>query len=126
MAQSRKEELVEDLRQQRLNLSARGEDLKRQLKPAHLLQTSAQKHPLRWALSAGIVSFFITRALRPRVVVRSASRKRHGMVFSLARLAFKLARPTLTALAFQKGQQLLESRFNPPNENSRLGGSPQK
>lgn len=124
MAQSRKEELIEDLRQQRLSLSARGEVLKRDLTPSHLLRSSLRQHPFRWALGGGACSFFVARALRRRTVI--APRKRRGLVFGLARMAFKLARPTLTAMALQKGQQFLESRFNPPPENSRLGGSPQK
>ena len=124
MAQSRKEELIEDLRRQRQSLSARGETLKRELRPGNVLRKSVQEHPFGWALSAGIGSFLIARAFRRRTVV--APKKRSGLFMTLAKLAFKLARPSLTAMAIQKGQQILESRFNPPPDNSRLGGPPQK
>jgi hypothetical protein len=126
MAQSRKEELIREIRQQREDLSARCENLRQELEPGRQIRLSLHKHPLRWALSAGGTAFLLARLVRRRPVVCSKHRRRGGLLFGTARLAFNLARPTLTAMALKKLQQQLESRFHPNPGNSMLGGPLQK
>jgi len=126
MAQSRKEELIREIRQQREDLATRCESLRQELAPARRIRLSLHKHPLRWALSAGGSAFLLTRLVRRRPAVCSKHRRRGGLLFGTARLAFNLARPTLTAMALKKLQQQLESRFHPNPGNSMLGGPLQK
>ncbi len=126
MAQSRKEELIREIRQQREDLVARCESLRQELEPGRQIRLSLHKHPLRWALSAGGTALLFARLARRRPVVCSKHRRRGGLLLATARLAFNLARPTLTAMALQKVQKHLESRFHPNPGNSMLGGPPQK
>ncbi len=126
MAQSRKEALIREIRQQREDLAARCESLRQQLEPGRQIRLSLHKHPLRWAVSAGGTAFLLARLARRRPVVCSKHRRGGGVILGTARLVFNLARPPLTAMAVQKVQKYLESRFHPNPGNSMLGGPPQK
>ena len=126
MAQSRKEELIREIRQQREDLAARCDSLRQELEPGRQIRQSLHRYPLRWALSAGGTAFLLARLVRRRPVVCSKHRRRKGLLFGTARLAFNLARPALTAMALQKVQQHLEARLHPNPGNSMLGGPPQK
>lgn len=126
MAQSRKEALIREIRQQREDLAARCDSLRQQLEPGRQIRLSLHKHPLRWAVSAGGTAFLLARLARRRPVVCSKHRRGGGVIWGTARLVFNLARPPLTAMALQKVQKYLESRFHPNPGNSMLGGPPQK
>ena len=127
MPQSRKKELIRELRDQREILAFRLDALKEELEPRRRLKGLLREHPVRWALAAGGASFLLARLLRshPRDGRHSPKKKRHFLP-GPARMAFALARPALTSYAFRKAQEHLESRFNPPPDNSMLGGPPQK
>jgi hypothetical protein len=100
--------------------------LKEELSPGRQLKRSLQKHPLGWALSAAGASFLLARLIRRPKVVYAGRRKSWFALPLGARLALRLARPAITSFALRKAREHLESRFNPPEDNSMLGGSPQK
>jgi len=126
MAQSQKEQLVQELDAQRSHLDGRFQSLKAGLEPGHQLRLSLRKHPLRWTLGAATSAFLGTRLLRRRKSDSRKSKKRGGLLFQGAKLAFFFARPALTTFALQKAREQLEKHLNRTPDNSMLGGSPQK
>ena len=126
MDQAEKEALIRELDQQREDLSNRYHGLRVELDPAYQLRLSVKKHPKRWAAAAAGVTFLGMRLLRSKKVIYEDQRKNRSLLFRTGKLVFKLARPTLTTMALNYARKYAEAHLHPEQENSMLGGPPQK
>ena len=126
MDQARKKALIEKLDQQRSNLFDHYRGLRRELDPTHQLRLSLRKHPKRWAVAAAGTAFLGMRLFGSKKVIHKGQGKKRGLLFRTGKLAFNLARPTLTTIALNCAREYAEGHFHPEQENSMLGGPPQK
>jgi len=126
MDQAGKKALIEKLDQQRSNLFDHYRGLRRELDPTHQLRLSLRKHPKRWAVAAAGTAFLGMRLFGSKKVIHKGQGKKRGLLFRTGKLAFNLARPTLTTIALNCARKYAEGHFHPEQENSMLGGPPQK
>ena len=126
MDQARKEALTKELDQQRGDLSGRYHGLREELDLPRQLRLSVKKHPKRWAAAAAGTAFLGMRLIRGKKVIYKDQRKKRGVIFRTANLAFNLARPALTTIALNYAREYAEAYLHPEQENSMLGGPPQK
>jgi hypothetical protein len=126
MDQAEKEALIRELDQQREDLSNRYNGLRVELDLAYQLRLSVKKHPKRWAAAAAGVTFLGMRLLRSKKVIYEDQRENRSLLFRTGKLVFNLARPTLTTIALNYARKYAEAHLHPEQENSMLGGPPQK
>jgi hypothetical protein len=126
MDQAGKKALIEKLDQQRSNLFDHYRGLRRELDPTHQLRLSLRKHPKRWAVAAAGTAFLGMRLFGSKKVIHKGQGKKRGLLFRTGKLVFNLARPTLTTIALNCAREYAEGHFHPEQENSMLGGPPQK
>jgi hypothetical protein len=126
MDQAKKAALIKDLDQQRSDLSARYRGLRRELDLAYQLRLSVKRHPKRWAAAAAGITFLGMRLLRSKKVIYKDQQKNRSLLFRTGKLVFNLARPALTTMALNYARKYAEAHLHREQENSMLGGPPQK
>ena len=128
MAAGSKEELVAQLDQLRERLTAQSQSLRTQLSPGFQLKNSLQRHPGKWMAASAGTAFFAMRLLKRRKAIQKAGGKKRSLLARSGIAAFKLARPALTTLAIKHLRDFAEIKygFPPTEDNSMLGGPPQK
>lgn len=126
MAGQSKEVLIEKLALKRSELSRSRTSLERELSLSTQLRKSMIAHPGRWAAAGAGTAFMIARAFRSKTIIQTEGGKKHGLIFRTIKLAVSLARPALTTLAIKYARDYVEARFGPFEDNSMLGGPPQK
>ncbi|MDG2399738.1 MAG: hypothetical protein P8M04_04125 [Akkermansiaceae bacterium] len=126
MDQAKKAALIKDLDQQRSDLSARYRGLRGELDLAYQLRLSVKRHPKRWAAAAAGITFLGMRLLRSKKVIYKDQQKNRSLLFRTGKLVFNLARPALTTMALNYARKYAEAHLHREQENSMLGGPPQK
>ena len=122
MAQeSRKSELIAQLALARGEASASVRGLSRDLNVVHRAGASFQKHRLFWLGGAGVLGLLLSQvAARPKKVVvnRRAPKSgneekvvKAGLLITLLKIAFDLARPVLTKWVARKVSDYASARF---------------
>lgn len=126
MAEQSKEVLVEKLALKRSEMDRSRSSLERELSISTQLKKSMYAHPGRWAAAGAGTAFMVARLARHKKATNSAGLKKRGIIIKIGKLIFSIARPALTTFAIKYAKDQLEARFGPFEDNSMLGGPPQK
>jgi|TARA_B110000914_G_scaffold153887_1_gene135043 hypothetical protein len=126
MAELQKKALIEQLALQRSEMTTTCDALQRELSLSHQLGESLRNHPGQWAAAGAGTAFLLARLARRKKIIYTDEKGKHGVIFRTSKLIFSLARPALTTFALKYAKDYLEAHFGPFDDNSKLGGSPQK
>ncbi len=126
MAKPQKKSLVKLLDLQRSDLMTSHDALQRELSLSHQLGKSVRNHPGAWAAAGTGTAFLLARLVRRKNVIFKNGEKKRGLILRSGKLIFSMARPALTTFALKYAKDYLEARFGPFDDNSMLGGPPQK
>ncbi len=122
MAQdSRKSELIGELARARRDISGNARGLRRDLDIASRIKATFQRHAIAWLSGAGLLAFILARlpARRGKVPMKLGGRKsateekvvKAGILVTVLKIAFDLARPFLTKWVARRVATYADQRF---------------
>lgn len=126
MAEAQKKAIVAQLALQRSDMTESRRSLKTELSVSRQFKKSVRSHPGSWVVGGAVTAFTLALIFRRKKVIYSNFPEKKGFIGKTARLAFTLARPALTTLAIKHAKDYAEARFGLTDDNSMLGGPPQK
>ncbi|MFT6181920.1 MAG: D-alanyl-D-alanine carboxypeptidase [Paracoccaceae bacterium] len=126
MAEAEKKALVAQLALQRSGMLSQRDDLTRELSISYQVKRSLRKNSKTMVVGGAVAGIALGFLFRRRKVIYSPGPVKRGMIGSAAHALFSLARPALTTLALAYAKDYAEAHFGPFENNSMLGGSPQK
>jgi len=126
MAEAEKIALVAQLALQRSDMTSSRKALTQELNVSRQFKKSLRNNPTPWAIGGVVTVLALGLLFRRKKIIYSPVPIKEGMIGRTTRLIVSLARPPLTTLALKHAKEYAEARFGPFEDNSMLGGPPQK
>jgi DNA-binding LacI/PurR family transcriptional regulator len=126
MAEAEKIALVAQLALQRSDMTSSRNSLTQELSVSRQFKKSLRNNPTPWAIGGVATVLALGILFRRKKIIYSPVPVKAGIIGRTARLVASLARPALTTLALKHAREYAETRFGPFEDNSMLGGPPQK
>ena len=126
MAEAEKKALVAQLALQRSEVALSRSSLKSELSVPKQVKKAFRRKPAPWIAGAVVTCLAVGLLFRRKKVIYSSAPLERGFIGRTSNAFLALARPALTSLALKHAKDYAEARFGSEEENSMLGGPPQK
>lgn len=112
---AQKQEIVNRLANSRLVITHERATLKEKLSPKKQIQGLLKKQPKKVMLGSAVAGLVAVLILKPKSKKKKATRKRRGVIMTLAGWSFALAKPTIKKWAIKQvtsaAKQKLSNRY---------------